>query len=197
MPLYGMSYSASQRYVASVTIDIPARLSCAPAVSWCGARWPHSLPIRDSPTHRTAPSNSSRRQHHCRFDSTFLQPARHPMKVRCETTKLSYGFCIPVRRYCHVVFCTAYVNPRRTQIQWRKSFGSIGSRRSILLSLSRLDGHIVGLPKVNLTDSARLRIGLRNSPAGRSNWPKPADATKSLIATNRSHTRKRAPAAPK
>jgi hypothetical protein len=38
----------------------------------------------------------SRRLHHYRFDSTFLQLARHPMKVCGETAELSYGFCIPV-----------------------------------------------------------------------------------------------------
>ena len=35
------------------------------------------------------------------------------MQVGCETAEPSYRFVISVRWYCHVVFCTTYVNPRR------------------------------------------------------------------------------------
>src|SRR5215469_1280363 len=107
-----------------------------------------------------------------------LQPARYPMKVGCETAELSYRFCVPVRRYCHVVFCTSYINSRRMQIQRGEPFGCIPFH-SILLSLTRLPCHIVGLPKVKFDGLGPVANRFYETvQRGRANWPKPVDCCK-------------------
>ena len=97
------------------------------------------------------------------------------MEICCETAEFSYRFCIPVGRYCHVVFCTSYINPRRMQIQRRKPFGCIYFR-SILRSLARLLCHIVGLPKVKFDGLGPVANRFYETlQRGRANWPKPVD----------------------
>ena len=97
------------------------------------------------------------------------------MKICRETAEFSHRFCIPVRRYRHVVFCTSYVNPRRMQIQRWKPYGCI-CFRSILLSLASLLCHIVDLPKVKFDGLGPVANRFYETlQRGRANWPKPVD----------------------
>ena len=113
------------------------------------------------------------------------------MHPAIETSRATGPICVPVRWSRHVVLRTTYINPRRMQIQWRESLGCIRFRRG-LLSLASLLRHIL----VSQSEVRRTRPGCESvyklsngvEPTGRSH---PA-ATKSLIARNRSHTRKRA-----
>lgn len=59
------------------------------------------------------------------------------MEIRCEAAEFLYWVCIPVWRHRHIVFRTAYVNPRRMQIQWRDSLSCICFRSGLLDSLFR------------------------------------------------------------
>jgi hypothetical protein len=95
------------------------------------------------------------------------------MEVCRETAEFSHRFCISVRRYRHVVFCTSYVNPRRMQIQRWKPYGCICFRS--ILSLASLLCHIVDLPKVKFDglDPVANRF-YETLQRGRANWPKPA-----------------------
>ncbi len=88
------------------------------------------------------------------------------MEVGCEAAETLYGFCIAVCGHGYVMFCTSHIDPRCIHIQWRKSFsdgpGPVANRF------------------MNLSNGVE--------PADQSQ----PTATNSLIARNRSHTRKRA-----
>src|SRR6266403_3521736 len=132
--------------------------------------------------------------HDYRLDAAVLQPACHPMEVGCEAAKALYRFRIAVCGHGYVMFCTSHVDPRCIYIQWQKSFGRIHVPGGLpsLASLLRVFRH-----RVSLQLKSDGPGPVANRFMNLSNGVEPADqsqptAANSLIARNRSHTRKRA-----
>src|SRR6266403_2619027 len=132
--------------------------------------------------------------HDYRLDAAVLQPACHPMEVGCEAAKALYRFRVAVCGHSYAMFCTSHVDPRCIYIQWQKSVGRIHVPGGLpsLASLLRVFRH-----RVSLQLKSDGPGPVANRFMNLSNGVEPADqsqptAANSLIARNRSHTRKRA-----